>query len=101
KEGRYRRGKMHRFLWTLKMSFRDFRKNIAKLVLFVSSIVIGIAALVAITSFADNLENDIDRQAKELLGADLSLEHNQPIGEQPIDSIAEESASEINFASMV
>jgi putative ABC transport system permease protein len=92
---------MYKFIWTLKMAFRDFRKNIAKLLLFISSIVIGIAALVAISSFGDNLSTDIDRQAKELLGADLELEHNQPLGDQALDSIAEDIASEINFASMV
>ncbi|MEX2592059.1 MAG: FtsX-like permease family protein [Anditalea sp.] len=92
---------MHRLSWTLKMAFRDFRKNIAKLLLFISSIVIGIAALVAISSFGDNLKNDIDRQAKELLGADLELENNKPLGDQALDSIAEDIASEINFASMV
>ncbi|HLW20448.1 MAG TPA: FtsX-like permease family protein [Cyclobacteriaceae bacterium] len=92
---------MHRFSWTLKMAFRDFRKNISKLLLFISSIVIGIAALVAISSFGDNLRKDIDRQAKELLGADLSLENNQPLGDQPLDSIALDVAEEVNFASMV
>ncbi|AWW31165.1 ABC transporter permease [Echinicola strongylocentroti] len=92
---------MHRFLWILTMALRDFRKNRAKLLLFVSSIVIGIAALVGISSFGDNLEKDIDNQAKELLGADLVLENNQPLGEQGLDTMAKEMASEINFASMV
>ncbi|MCS5490367.1 ABC transporter permease [Algoriphagus limi] len=89
------------FAWILKMAFRDFRKNISRLMLFVSSIVVGIAALVAISSFGDNLTADIDNQAKELLGADLVLENNKPIGEQPIDSMATQMASEVNFASMV
>lgn len=92
---------MYNIAWTLKMAFRDFRRNIPKLLLFISSIVIGIAALVAISSFGDNLRKDIDRQARELLGADLSLENNQPIGEQGLDTIATSIAEEINFASMV
>ena len=92
---------MHRFSWTLTMAFRDFRKNISKLLLFISSIVIGIAALVAISSFGDNLRKDIDRQEKELLGADLSLENNQPLGDQELDTLALKVAEEINFASMV
>src|SRR5690606_1455162 len=101
REGKFRKRVMHKFNWILLMAFRDFRKNIAKLLLFISSIVIGIAALVAISSFGDNLDKDIDRQAKELLGADLSLENNQPIGEQGLDTIATSIAEEINFASMV
>ncbi len=89
------------FAWILRMAFRDFRKNISRLLLFVSSIVVGIAALVAISSFGENLTSDIDNQAKELLGADLVLENNKPIGDQPIDSMALNTASEVNFASMV
>ncbi|WP_026956588.1 ABC transporter permease [Algoriphagus vanfongensis] len=87
--------------WIIKMAFRDFRKNISRLLLFVSSIVVGIAALVAISSFGENLTADIDNQAKELLGADLVLENRNPIGDQPIDSLALQTASEVNFASMV
>ncbi|WP_296705631.1 FtsX-like permease family protein [Algoriphagus sp.] len=87
--------------WIFKMALRDFRKNISRLLLFVSSMVVGIAALVAISSFGENLTQDIDNQAKELLGADLVLENNQPLGDQPVDSIAIQDASEVNFASMV
>ena len=89
------------FGWILKMALRDFRKNLSRLLLFVSSIVVGIAALVAISSFGENLVKDIDDQAKELLGADLVLENNKPLGDQPLDSVAIELASEVNFASMV
>jgi putative ABC transport system permease protein len=89
------------FNWIIKMAFRDFRKNISRLLLFVSSIVVGIAALVAISSFGENLTKDIDNQAKELLGADLVLENRNPIGDQPIDSLATQTAAEVNFASMV
>jgi putative ABC transport system permease protein len=89
------------FSWILKMAMRDFRKNLSRLLLFVSSIVVGIAALVAISSFGENLVKDIDNQAKELLGADLVLENNKPLGKQALDSVAIQLASEVNFASMV
>lgn len=90
------------FDWILKMAFRDIRKNISRLLLFISSIVVGIAALVAISSFGENLTQDIDNQAKELLGADLVLENNQPVGvHHQLDSMAVEMAAEVNFASMV
>lgn len=87
--------------WIFKMAMRDFRKNLSRLLLFVSSIVVGIAALVAISSFGENLVKDIDNQAKELLGADLVLENNKPLGDQALDSVAVATASEVNFASMV
>ncbi|MCU0401136.1 MAG: ABC transporter permease [Algoriphagus sp.] len=89
------------FNWIFKMAMRDFRKNLSRLLLFVSSIVVGIAALVAISSFGENLVKDIDSQAKELLGADLVLENNKPLGDQALDSVAVAMASEVNFASMV
>ena len=89
------------FSWILTMAMRDIRKNFSRLLLFVSSMVVGIAALVAISSFGENLKKDIDQQSKELLGADLVLEKNQPLGEQPTDSLAIQTAEEVNFASMV
>jgi putative ABC transport system permease protein len=89
------------FGWIIKMALRDVRKNLSRLLLFVSSIVVGIAALVAISSFGENLTKDIDNQAQELLGADLVLENNKPIGAQQVDSMAIKIAAEINFASMV
>lgn len=60
------------------MAWRDSRRNRGRLILFISSIVIGIAALVAINSFSENLANDISREAKSLLGADFVVESNQP-----------------------
>jgi putative ABC transport system permease protein len=89
------------FSWILKMALRDFRKNFSRLLLFVSSMVVGIAALVAISSFGENLKKDIDRQSKELVGADLVLDKNSPLGVQPTDTIAIQKADEVNFASMV
>ena len=66
---------MSDFSWVLKMAFRDFRKNFSRLLLFVSSMVVGIAALVGISSFGENLKKGIDQQSKELVGADLVLEN--------------------------
>lgn len=75
------------------------------MVLFTSSIILGIAALVAINSFSDNLQRDINDQAKSLLGADLVIDDNQTISSS-VDSLmatipATERAREINFASMI
>lgn len=65
--------------WLLKMAWRDSRRNRGRLLLFIASIVIGIAALVAINSFSENLQKDIASEAKGLLGADLQVEGNQPV----------------------
>jgi putative ABC transport system permease protein len=90
--------------WLLKMAWRDSRRNRSRLFLFVSSIVLGIAALVAIYSFGYNLEKDIDNQAKTLLGADLALYSNQEVKpelQKLIDSLGTRRSQERSFASMV
>lgn len=86
------------------MAWRDSRRNLGRLMLFMSSIVIGIGALVAINSFGDNLRHQIEAEAKELLGADLEVESQTPIPEDItyfFDSLGFETSAEINCASMV
>ncbi|RYD74615.1 MAG: FtsX-like permease family protein, partial [Sphingobacteriales bacterium] len=92
------------FLWLFKMAWRDSRKNRSRLLLFISSIVLGIAALVAVYSFKDNLQRDIDAQAKELTGADLVLDSRKGVSkvmQKVIDSLGDEKSQEKTFASMV
>ncbi|WP_235296951.1 ABC transporter permease [Portibacter marinus] len=86
-----------------KNAFRDSRRDRGKLILFMSSIVLGVAALVAINSFNYNLVRDIDRQAKSLLGADLVFENNKPFEEEwlnVIDSVPGEKSTEVALLSM-
>ncbi|MCF2447187.1 ABC transporter permease [Dyadobacter sp. CY345] len=92
------------FPWLLQMAWRDSRKNRSRLLLFVSSIVLGIAALVAIYSLGDNLRQNIDSQAAELLGADLQVSGNRPVTgntKKLIDSLGTERSEERSFASMI
>ncbi len=92
------------FKWLLLMAWRDSRRNRSRLFLFISSIILGIAALVAIYSFEYNLRNDIDSQAKSLLGADLIIETNKAVKEeslQMLKSLGTERSEERTFASMV
>jgi putative ABC transport system permease protein len=94
-------------LWLMKMAWRDSRKNRSRLMLFISSMILGIAALVAIYAVGDNLNRDIDKQAATLLGADLNLHSNKmpgAPGKKLIDSLNKRSTSyaeEQSFASMV
>src|SRR5471030_2366387 len=64
--------------WIFEMAWRDSRKNRSRLLLFISSIIFGIAALVAIYSFGDNIKGDVNNQAAELIGADLTVSSNAP-----------------------
>lgn len=86
------------------MAWRDSRKNFSRLILFISSIILGIAALVSIFSLGDSLSAEINNQAAALIGADLEISTNKPIPEniQPLmDSIPGERAEQRSFASMV
>src|SRR5690606_32757839 len=95
------------FRWLMRMAIRDSRKNKSRLLLFISSIVLGIAAMVAISSFRDNLTKDIDRQAAARMGADLVIDSRKEWSDsslQIIDSLKGLSiqyAEEKNFVSMV
>ena len=71
--------------------------------MFISSIILGIAALVAINSFNYNLKKDIDRQAATLLGADLIISSRATIPDdfiRLIDSLPGEQASAQELLSM-
>lgn len=71
--------------------------------MFMSSIILGIAALVAINSFNYNLVKDVDKQAATLLGADLVVSGNRPATGalmRSLDSLPGEKAEELKLFSM-
>jgi putative ABC transport system permease protein len=87
-----------------KMAWRDSRASRRRLVLFSSSVVLGIAALVAIGSLGANLERGIDEQAKGLLGADLIITGRNPMSaaaHSHAAGVATELAHERSFSSMM
>src|ERR1017187_3410964 len=55
------------------VAWRESRTARRRLLLYMSSIVFGVAALVAIDSFADNATHTVQEQARALLGGDLAL----------------------------
>jgi putative ABC transport system permease protein len=92
------------FPWLVQMAWRDSRRNRSRLFLFISSIILGIAALVAIYSLGNNLHDEVNNQAASLLGADLEISNNQaptPAIKNIIDSISGRRSQEQSFASMV
>ena len=86
------------------MAWRDSRRNRSRLLLFISSIILGIAALVATFSFGYNSQQDINAQARMLVGADLVIESNRmpaaPV-KSMLDSLGDDRSEERVFASMV
>jgi len=86
------------------MAWRDSRSSRGQLLLFAASIVLGVAALVAISGFRANLKTALDLQAKSLLGADLLLSGRQPLtgeAEALVDGLGGTQAREVRFSSMV
>ncbi|MCA2993281.1 FtsX-like permease family protein [Gemmatimonas sp.] len=58
----------------LRLAWRESRTARRRLALYMSSIAFGVAALVAIDSFAGNVTRSIRDQSRTLLGGDLSLQ---------------------------
>ncbi len=89
--------------WLFKMAWRDGKASGKRLLLFIASIVLGIAAVVSIQSFSRSLEDNIALQSKELMGADFRIDSNQKPNERVltiIDSLGGADGEEIGFASM-
>jgi len=88
------------------MAAREVRASPRRLLLLITSVAVGVAALVAINSFTANLRESVRRQAQALLGADLSLESRQPLpsrAERLIDTLVGRGAEEArvtNFSAM-
>jgi putative ABC transport system permease protein len=65
--------------FVLRMAAREVRASPRRLFLLTASVAIGVAALVAINSFTDNLQQSVRDQGRALLGADLSLSARRPL----------------------
>jgi len=91
------------FYWLIKMAWRDGKASGRKLSLFMASIILGIAAVVAIQSFGESLKDNIALQSKAMMGADYKIDLDQaPTPEvlSIIDSLGGAPAREISFTSM-
>ncbi len=90
------------FKWLLKMAWRDGRASLSRLLLFMASIILGIAAVVSIQLFSENLKQNIQKQSKSLMGADFIIDSKQEPSKKVlaiVDSLGAD-AMEVNFASM-
>jgi len=89
--------------WLFKMAWRDGKASGKRLLLFMASIILGIAAVVSIQSFSENLKYNIALQSKALMGADFKIDTQSAPNEKVlgiIDSLGGADAREINFPSM-
>src|SRR4051794_27127512 len=77
--------------FVFRMAAREIRAAPRRLLLLTASMAIGVAALVAIGSFTDNLRDSVRGQARALLGADLALSGRRrlpPAAEAVLDTLA-------------
>ncbi|HLV14164.1 MAG TPA: FtsX-like permease family protein [Xanthomarina sp.] len=89
--------------WLFKMAWRDAKASRVRLLLFMASIILGIAAVVSIQLFSANLKDNIKLQSKAIMGADFIIDTRQAPtarAQAIIDSLVPD-ASEVNFVSMV
>ncbi len=89
--------------WLFRMAWRDGRASLKRLALFMSAIVLGIAALVSIQNFGRTLEETISGQSRELMGSDYLIDSDHPANERVqgiIDSLGGPQSREVSFVSM-
>lgn len=73
-----------------RLAWRESRTARRRLLLYMSSIALGVAALVAIDSFAGNVNRSIREQSRALLGGDLAFSSRQafpPRADSLLDSL--------------
>lgn len=90
----------------LRLSWRESRTARRRLALYMSSIAFGVAALVAIDSFANNVTRSLRDQSRTLIGGDMVLQARAtlpPLVDTLLDSLSlagVQSARVTTFASM-
>jgi putative ABC transport system permease protein len=88
------------------LAWKESRTARRRLLVYMSSIALGVAALVAIDSFADNLTTSVREQSRALLGGDVSFQSRArftPKADSIVDSLARRGftvARVTSFASM-
>ncbi len=91
----------------VRFAWQDSRGMRRRLVLYVSAMALGVAALVAIRSFGINLERAVEEQSKEVFGSDLEVRRSAAFPDSTealLDSIRTETEAavvrEVSFPSM-
>ena len=89
--------------WIGSMALRDARHGAKPMLLAMSCVVLGVAAVVASFSFRANLLSGIRTQSKILLGADLSFQSREPFSDEAetlIASIGGPQSRQVRLSSM-
>lgn len=82
--------------FALAHAARELRSSGRRIGLYMGSITLGVAALVAINSFRANILESVDEQARQLLGADFRIQSSTPFDSRilaAVDSLRAEGAA--------
>jgi putative ABC transport system permease protein len=99
-------GDTHRYRSIFSIAWRESRTARRRLLLYMSSISLGVAALVAIDSFSNNVIRSVHDQSRALLGGDVSADRNAaftPAMDTLLDSLRKHgipNTTATDFASM-
>ncbi len=89
--------------WIFRMAWWESRGSRRRLLIFLSSMIVGVALLVALSSTSESLQYSVDQQARELLGADMRFSNNRPFDELTqvgIDTIGVAKAQRVSTLSV-
>ena len=93
-----------RLKWLLNMAWRDSRTYRRRLLLYMSSIILGTAALVSIRTLGDSMRTAVNLESKALLGADLDINTRRAFSDSAevfLRSLGGAQSRQTSFASMV
>ena len=65
--------------FVLKLAWRETRGAGRHFAYLIACITLGVGALVAVSSFASNLERMVGRSARALMGGDVEIRSSQPL----------------------
>ncbi|MEZ4417549.1 MAG: FtsX-like permease family protein [Gemmatimonadota bacterium] len=94
-------------MFTLHLAWREARSSVRQIGVYMASITLGVAALVAIHSFRGDITRSVQQEARSILGADLRMGRSTPFSDSVravVDSLREggaRSAYVTTLASMV
>lgn len=81
---------MHRFVWLVPFIWRDLRSGILRWLAL--AVALAVAALSSVSLFADRIERGLQRDAAQLLGADVVV-----LGDQPLPDAWRHRAQELGL----
>ncbi|MEX2284589.1 MAG: FtsX-like permease family protein [Gemmatimonadota bacterium] len=85
--------------FALRLAGRESRSSWRRIGLYMSSITLGVAALVAINSFRRSLVESVELESRALLGADLRLTSERPFTE-PIQAIIDSATAQYDVSTI-